>query len=65
MALDFAEQIHLIEPIVADFFEGREQLTVCLGSGISRRRMPVLSELIASAFRNIPLNAESRQLFEQ
>jgi hypothetical protein len=65
MALNFAEQIHLIEPIVADFFEGREQLTVCLGSGISRRRMPVLSELIASAFRNIPLNAESRRLFEQ
>ncbi|HEX7286836.1 MAG TPA: SIR2 family protein [Candidatus Angelobacter sp.] len=40
-----------------------QRLTVCVGSGISRRKLPLLNQIIALAFCNIPLSAEAREAF--
>lgn len=58
MALAFREQIALMSPLV-----GAPRLTVCIGSGVSRRRLPLLNELIALAFRSIPLTDVTRTAF--
>lgn len=58
MALPFREQIALMGPLVE-----APRLTVCIGSGVSRRRLPLLHELIALALRNIPLTDQARNAF--
>ena len=58
MALPFRQQIELMHDLV-----GAPRLTICVGSGISYRRLPLLHALLALAFRNIPLNAEARDAF--
>jgi hypothetical protein len=58
MALAFQEQITLMSRLVE-----APRLTICIGSGVSRRRLPLLNDLIALAFRNIPLTHEAREVF--
>src|SRR5215475_12603399 len=58
MALAFGEQIALMNGLVE-----APRLTVCIGSGVSLRRLPLLNELIALAFRAIPLTDHARNVF--
>ncbi|WP_353070748.1 SIR2 family protein [Tunturiibacter gelidoferens] len=59
MALRFTEQLDSADRAL----EGTGRLALCLGSGISRRKLPLLAQLIASAFRNLPHTAQADQLF--
>jgi hypothetical protein len=58
MPFPFRDQIEMLSAIV-----NAQRLTVCIGSGASIRRLPLLGDLIALAFRNILLTAEARQIF--
>jgi hypothetical protein len=58
--LSFAEQIAAADRVIGD----GAQVALCLGSGISRRKLPLLTELIAEAFRNLPPGVESNTIFE-
>jgi hypothetical protein len=50
MARPFLQQLQLLEELLE-----AQRLTLCVGSGISRRRLPLLNQIIASAFCNAPL----------
>jgi hypothetical protein len=50
MSGSFGEQFQLVEPVFRQTLGIGRQLTICTGSGISHRRMPMLSRLIARAF---------------
>jgi hypothetical protein len=58
MALPFLQQIQLVEGLLE-----AQRLTLCVGSGISRRRLPLLNQIIALAFANIPLTADANASF--
>jgi hypothetical protein len=58
MPLPFQQQIQIVGVLL-----DAQRLAICVGSGISRRRLPLLHQIIALAFRNIPLTAESRETF--
>lgn len=60
MALSFTEQLVSADQVL----EGTGQVVLCLGSGISRRKLPLLAGLIARAFLNLPLNEDANQIFE-
>ena len=58
MPLPFRQQVQLVGPLL-----DAERLAICVGSGVSRNKLPLLNTLIAIAFRNVPLNDESRGAF--
>jgi hypothetical protein len=55
----FAEQMQFVDRILGDGV----QFALCVGSGISRRRLPMLAELIAAALNNLPATPESADTF--
>jgi hypothetical protein len=56
----FADQLDAADQVL----EGAGHLALCLGSGISRRKLPLLAELIAAAFCHLPATAAARAVFE-
>jgi hypothetical protein len=56
----FAEQLNQADRTL----EAAGELALCVGSGISRRRLPFLEELIAAALRKLPDNADAQAAFE-
>jgi hypothetical protein len=63
MADTFQRQLEIVSEAFQDFFSGRHQLAICVGSGISLDKMPMLHKLIARAFRNIELTDASEGIF--
>lgn len=64
MSLPFVEQIAMVTRPLESLFEGREQITVCIGSGASRDAMPMMRRLISRTLANLPIDDErSRNLF--
>src|SRR6478609_11690612 len=58
MPFPFRLQIEMVNAVVT-----APRLTICIGSGVSHRKLPLLQGLIASAFQNVPLTNEARQTF--
>jgi hypothetical protein len=58
MAFPFRQQIEMVNAIVS-----APRLTICVGSGVSRGKLPLLQGLIALAFQNVPLTDEAREAF--
>ena len=60
MPQEFKEQLSQADRAL----EATGQLALCVGSGISRGRLPLLEELIAAAFRNLPDSAPAMATFK-
>src|SRR5229473_1737105 len=63
MSLPFSEQLQVVTPVLMRYFEGQQHVTVCIGSGASRGRMPMLTRLISRTLFNLPVGDVSRDLF--
>ena len=64
MSLSFSQQLQLVSLALNLFFEGQQQITICVGAGASRGQMPMLARLISRAFNTLTLNDASRRFFE-
>lgn len=60
MALRFREQLDSADHVL----DGSGHLALCLGSGVSRGKLPLLAALIAAAIRDLPENDVAGSLFE-
>jgi hypothetical protein len=61
MSLPFSEQLRLVTLALPRYLEGQQHITLCIGSGASRGRMPMLSRLISRTLYNLPLDDQSRE----
>lgn len=57
------QQLETLEAVAQGFFRGSERITVCVGSGISSGRMPMMAELIARGFSGLGRDSRAHDLF--
>lgn len=60
----FREQFAMLDRPLERFFAENERITVCVGSGVSRTRMPLLPELIARGFCRLGSDSLANDLFK-